>query len=228
MIHPRPPADAVGAGRQGDECYIGSGDADECHTYGVAPDAPAPGSYVLTGIEPEERVADPETGGAKWVALGGYSVSSLGRVRRDAPQRGATPGRILRQTLRETGYLTVSLSASGAVKTKKVHALVAEAFLGPRPPGMDVCHNNGIRTDNRAENLRYDTRAGNLSDRLAHGRPHRGEAVGSAILTERAAREVLARKGQSPAAAVGREYGVASRTVRDIWERKTWKHLGGM
>ena len=75
MIHPRPPADAVGAGRQGDECYIGSGDADECHTYGVAPDAPVPGSYVTTGQEAEEVVIDPVTQGRK-----GRKLAQLGAL----------------------------------------------------------------------------------------------------------------------------------------------------
>lgn len=45
-----------------------------------------------------------------------------------------------------------------------VHQLVALAFLGPRPVGCYVCHQNGDPTDNRLENLRYDTPAENLAD----------------------------------------------------------------
>jgi hypothetical protein len=43
------------------------------------------------------------------------------------------------------------------------------AHVGPRPDGMQVCHNNGLRTDNRLSNLRYDTASGNMRDRILHG-----------------------------------------------------------
>ena len=50
-----------------------------------------------------------------------------------------------------------------------VHHLVAAAFLGPRPDGLEICHSNGDATDNRAANLRWDTRSSNLHDAVAHG-----------------------------------------------------------
>jgi hypothetical protein len=46
-----------------------------------------------------------------------------------------------------------------------IHRLVVEAFIGPIPRGMDVCHADGNRQNNRLENLRIDTRSGNLADR---------------------------------------------------------------
>lgn len=57
----------------------------------------------------------------------------------------------------------------GVPTTKNVHQLVAEAFLGPRPEGMEVCHNNGQAHDNRAVNLRYDTHSNNQRDQVTHG-----------------------------------------------------------
>lgn len=47
-----------------------------------------------------------------------------------------------------------------------------EAFVGPCPEGMEVCHNNGDCTDNRLENLRYDTKSANMLDRVRHGTHH--------------------------------------------------------
>lgn len=55
-----------------------------------------------------------------------------------------------------------------------VHEIVAEAFLPERPPGHEVRHLNGDRTDNRVDNLAWGTRQDNADDREAHGRTARG------------------------------------------------------
>lgn len=54
--------------------------------------------------------------------------------------------------------------------TTSVHRLVALAFIGPCPEGMEVLHINGEPDDNRLENLRYGTRAENVADTIRHGR----------------------------------------------------------
>ena len=98
---------------------------------------------------------------------GAYQVSSLGRVR-SLPgwHRG---GRVLKLGLSgRVGNQYYNVVLHGRY-TKSVHVLVAEAFIGPRPPKTDVCHNNGNRLDNRVENLRYGTRAENMADRNEHG-----------------------------------------------------------
>ncbi len=53
-----------------------------------------------------------------------------------------------------------------------VHQLVTESFIGARPPGLEVCHNNGDPGDNRLSNLRYGTRSENTFDRVRHGTHH--------------------------------------------------------
>lgn len=71
-----------------------------------------------------------------------------------------------------TGYLKVGLGSRGAndrAATKAVHVLVCEAFHGRRPPGMDVCHNDGDKLNNSAENLRWGTRSENNLDAVRHG-----------------------------------------------------------
>lgn len=121
----------------------------------------------------------------------GYLVSSDGRVF-SCWTRGAIAGRrengamrfggsrvFVGESLRElarfdrgdvhgdpTGYLSVSL---GRGRTRHVHALVALAFYGPAPSEFhEVCHGNGKRDDNRADNLRWDTPKANARDRAMH------------------------------------------------------------
>lgn len=68
------------------------------------------------------------------------------------------------------GYPAVKLSRQGGTPTTQyVHVLVTAAFIGPRPQGLETCHNNGDPTDNAVENLRYDTRAANARDSVRHG-----------------------------------------------------------
>lgn len=104
---------------------------------------------------------------------GFYEVSSLGRVRAISMPgwRGCVYHnwryRILATTLggRAKNYKRVMLNK----KPKRhayVHHLVAEAFLGPRPPGTLILHRNDETLDNRADRLRYGDREENETDRM--------------------------------------------------------------
>lgn len=105
-----------------------------------------------------------------------YEVSDQGRVRsldriitqHDGMKRPMR-GRILQQAVRDDGHTQVNMKYMGVAVTRKVHRMVAMAFLGPCPEGMEVCHNNGNPADNRLSNLRYGTRSENLYDRVKHG-----------------------------------------------------------
>lgn len=103
---------------------------------------------------------------------GYYEVSNIGRVRSTTrlDNRGRQKtGRVLRAGIAANGYLLVSLWRDGVASSRTVHSLVAEAFIGPRPQGMDVCHADGDRLNPVVTNLRYDTRAANLADARVHG-----------------------------------------------------------
>ena len=74
------------------------------------------------------------------------------------------------------GYTSVSLCHNNLKVTKNVHRLICMAFHGmPPTEAHQVRHLNGIRTDNRPENLAWGTQAENWSDRKAHGRGTDGE-----------------------------------------------------
>jgi hypothetical protein len=57
----------------------------------------------------------------------------------------------------------VKLTKRGGKRvTRYVHTLVLAAFVCPRPPGYDIDHVNGIRSDNRLVNLEYVSTSENV------------------------------------------------------------------
>lgn len=95
---------------------------------------------------------------------GVYEVSDCGRVR--SFNRQSRQGAILSQGWKgNLKYKVVVLSKNGVTTHFKIHRLVLETFVGPCPDGMEACHNNGINTDNRLSNLRWDSHAENIRDK---------------------------------------------------------------
>ena len=101
----------------------------------------------------------------------GYEASSDGRVR--SLVRGKW--RVVRGWLATGGYLRTSIPAEdGVVRSVALHRLVASAFHGPCPEGMECRHLNGVPNDNRPENLRWGTKSENQLDKRLHGTHHLG------------------------------------------------------
>lgn len=100
-----------------------------------------------------------------------YEVSDRGRVKRIVPVLNGPAGYILRPgpSSHPGGYVLVGLRRDGKPTTHTVHKLVLQAFVGPRPPGMECRHMDGNPTNNALSNLRWGTRKENMRDQLRHG-----------------------------------------------------------
>ena len=108
---------------------------------------------------------------------GQYEVSDHGEVRslaRRVPTviKGKrttmpVPARVLKPGRTSSGHVSVVLGRKGG--SHCIHVLVLTAFVGPRPPGMDACHNDDVPDNNVLSNLRWDTRTNNILDAVRNG-----------------------------------------------------------
>lgn len=170
---------------------------------------------------------------------GAYEVSNLGNVRSldrfvDYKKRCQYSGKILeiskwvlgvnlRPAPGTSGHLSVVL---GRNKTRQVHSLVIEAFVGPRPLKHECCHSNGICTDNRAENLRWGTRHENIVDAFKHGGRQRGENSTYAKLKQHQVEEIRSLLPNLSAPKIAKMFGVSAGAIYSIKYGHNWKDRG--
>lgn len=100
-----------------------------------------------------------------------YEVSDAGRIR-STRRRGTAGGLLTHKVTKRGGYLTVSLLRGCEQTTRPVHSVVLEAFVGPRPHGVEIRHLDGDPTNASLANLVYGTRSENGLDKRAHGTDH--------------------------------------------------------
>lgn len=152
-------------------------------------------------------------------SLPGYYADDTGQVYREKNGQFL----VLKQSKAVRGYMVIGVRAGDVRAVRPVHHLVLEAFCGPRPPKMFGCHNDGDRTNNRLENLRYDTAQANQLDRDRHGTSNCGTRNGQSKLSEADVAEVRrmldagCRNGE-----ISRRFNVSPATISDIKAGRTW------
>lgn len=157
----------------------------------------------------------------------GYCVGDDGTVWSCRTTGGRTDGpwRQLR-TVRSSRYPYVDLCrGDGSYKRKKVHALVLEAFVGPRPANKEARHLNDIPSDNRLSNLRWGFRKENFQDRRVNGIDTRGERCGGAKLRlccVKAIRRLFESGIECRAQVLGDLFGVSESQARRIIDGASW------
>lgn len=165
-----------------------------------------------------------------WESVNGYEglyeVSNLGRVR--SLKRATTNGIVLKQMMRY-GYMHVCLSKEGKPSTKRVHRLVAEAFIANPMDKPVVNHIDGNKANNAASNLEWATNSENElhSYRVLgkkQSRPWKGKPRKFARkLSSADAAAIVSSK--RPSRELAAEYGVSKTTINKIRKRKIYREV---
>ena len=142
---------------------------------------------------------------------------------------------------KDDGYVSYTLRLDNKGYYKYIHRLVAEAFVdNPNNKGQ-VNHINGIKGDNRAENLEWVTPAENIRHAIETGllkykkkekdiknsKHSKGEdANGSLLNPEKVIKiRVLHETGEYKQVELAEMFGVNHRTINDVIKRRQWKHI---
>jgi len=157
-----------------------------------------------------------------------YEVSKFGGVRSLAGIQRKFLGGVLKLFANEWGYLRVDLQYNKKRKSRLVHQIVAESFIGPRPDGMEINHIDGDKTNNCADNLEYVTHSDNVKHAFKTGImiPKRGEDNPASVLTESDVikiREMIA-NGMTNVE-IAAQFNVTPENIYLIRNDKSWKWL---
>lgn len=157
-----------------------------------------------------------------------YFVSNFGRIK----SLKKNNARIIKpQALHGNCYFTVLLYQNRKVKPQLIHRLVAKAFI-PNPDDKPfVNHINGIKTDNRVDNLEWCTQKENVQHAFKTGlRKEGGKNPKSALTDEQAVwcREVyIPDDPEFGQMALAKKLGTSNYTIYLIIHGKHYKEAGG-
>lgn len=172
-----------------------------------------------------------------WIDVPGfgdhYQASSCGRVKTKLRKVTKTvSGKLTTQTYKERvlspcarnkyGHQVVHLCVDGKRMNVSVHTMVLLAFHGYPPDSTVACHNNGDPTDNRPENLRWDTQTSNNHDRKAHGNYAIGEEHPEAKISQSDAMRIANGEMTKPEAM---RLGISHSQFYRIKNGESWKHI---
>lgn len=144
-----------------------------------------------------------------------YEISSLGNV------RIIKTGKFKKNQTNNTGYSMVVLWHGKQAKGFLIHRLVAKAFI-PNPDNLsDVNHKNGIKTDNRADNLEWLTRSQNHKHAYDIGL----KKPSNQILTLEQVRYIKENPMNLSRKQLAEKFNVSYWCICDIYQNKSFKEV---
>lgn len=165
-----------------------------------------------------------------WKTINGfpkYEVSNTGKIISFVK---FSSGKILRQSLRGKGYKFVGLvNSENNRKQLNVHRVVIENFKQEKISADYQCnHINGVKTDNRIDNLEWVTRSGNMKHayRLGLMPKNLGIQNHKAKLSEADVIEIRSMALSYPRSYITSKYSVGRTAIDSVINRSSWRHIG--
>ena len=147
-----------------------------------------------------------------------YYVSEDGKVFRD--------GKELKQKITNAGYKQFTMYHNGLKKYLTIHRIVAELYIANPENKSQVNHINGIKTDNRVDNLEWNTHKENIEHSLKNNLQKRGSDLYNAKLKEKDVEYI--RKYYKPrdktfsGVALSKKFKVSPQLISHIIKYKAW------
>lgn len=158
----------------------------------------------------------------QWKSISGYEnyrVSNLGNCK--------SGDNVLVNKMDTVGYLIICVSKKSKSKTFRIHRLVATAFI-PNPENKpQVNHKNGVKTDNRVDNLEWVTRSENINHAFKNGLINlKGERHSATKVNNEGVLKIraLANSG-TPQSDIATMFKISHVQVYRIVNKINWSHI---
>jgi hypothetical protein len=154
-----------------------------------------------------------------------YQVSNLGNVKR-LKSKGALIERLIGRSIDRYGYVKRVLCKNGKMFYFTEHRLVGMAFVENPQNKATVNHINGIKTDNRVENLEWNTDLENKQHAVKNGlMDFKGVNHSKCKLTEQQVLEIREIGFSQTRTSLSKKYGVCRNSILGIITGKYWSHI---
>jgi hypothetical protein len=169
---------------------------------------------------------------AKWIPglEEKYAVSNFGKAfSLTKDWKTETGAKRLKLQKRPTGYYEFAVSANGGRTDLLIHRAVLFAFVGPPKESQECRHLNGDKSDNRLENLEWNTSRKNWKDTVKHGNALLGEDRYNSKLTSKDVYQIRQRRAKKsePYKQIAKDYPVSFHAIRLACIGRNWKHVKG-
>lgn len=166
-----------------------------------------------------------------WKNIAGYTnyyqISDLGNVKslsRKDSIRHNLKEKVLKFGLGRSGYYSVNLCKNSNVKQFQVHRLVAQTFILNPDNKPEVNHKNGVKINNRVENLEWVTSKENSKHAdIILNINRRGENYGNVVLKE--VNVIQIRNSNLKQKELAKIFKVSRQHISAIKLKKVWKHI---
>lgn len=162
-----------------------------------------------------------------------YQISNLLRIKklpREVKNKQSLyviKERIISPWISKSKYYSIRMKTNGKNTSFLFHRIIALAFI-PNPENKpQVNHINGIKTDNRIENLEWVTGSENIQHAFNTGlnQGRKGENHASSKLTELQVLEIRKLKNTMTQQKIGELFGVKYQIIGNILRNENWKHI---